>query len=66
MAVRATWVVPCTMQPYLVATASNQPTRRGRPVVAPYSPASPPRFRSSSASSPKSSLTKAPAPTAEE
>ena len=45
-------------------TASNQPTRRGRPVVAPYSPASPPLRRSSSASSPKSSETKAPAPTA--
>ena len=35
-----------------VATQSNQPTRRGLPVVAPYSPADPPRFRSSSASSP--------------
>ena len=38
--------------------------RRGRPVVAPYSPASPPRRRSTSASSPNISLTKGPAPTA--
>ena len=64
--VKATSVAPCTIQPYLVATASNQPTRRGRWVVAPYSPASPPRRRSSSASSPKSSLVNTPAPTAEE
>ena len=54
------------MQPYLVATASNQPTLLGLPVVTPNSPPSPPRLRSSSASSPNSSLTKAPAPTAEE
>ena len=43
---------------------ANQPTRLGRPVVAPNSPLSPPRRRSSSASSPKISLTNAPAPTA--
>ena len=35
-------------------------------MVAPNSPASPPRRLSSSASAPNSSLTKAPAPTAEE
>ena len=55
-----------SLQPYLLATQSYQPTRLGRPVVAPYSPPSPPRFLSSSASSPKSSDTNAPAPTAEE
>ena len=38
--------------------------RLGRPVVAPNSPPSPPRFLSSSASSPKISETNAPAPTA--
>ena len=59
-------VAPCRRQPYLEATQSYQPTRRGRPVVAPYSPPSPPRLRSSSASSPKISETNSPAPTAEE
>ncbi len=62
--VRATSVAPWTLQPYRAATKSSQPTCRGRPVVAPYSPLSPPRFLSSSASSPKISETNSPAPTA--
>ena len=49
-----------------MATQSNQPTRRGRPVFAPYSPRSPPRLRSSSASSPKISVVNGPAPTQED
>ena len=64
--VNATSVVPCIRHPYFEATQSNHPILRGRPVVAPYSPPSPPRFLNSSASSPKISLTKAPAPTADE
>src|SRR5699024_9513703 len=62
--VNATSVVPCRRHPYFVATTSNHPILLGRPVVAPNSPPSPPRFLSSSASSPKISLTNAPAPTA--
>ena len=62
--VNATSVAPCILHPYLEATQSNHPIRLGRPVVAPNSPPSPPRFLNSSASSPKISLTKAPAPTA--
>ena len=62
--VKATSVVPCIRQPYRDATQSNHPILLGRPVVAPNSPPSPPRRLSSSASSPKISLTKAPAPTA--
>ena len=62
--VNATSVAPCIRHPYLDATQSNHPIRLGRPVVAPNSPPSPPRLLSSSASSPKISLTKAPAPTA--
>ena len=62
--VKATSVVPCRRHPYLEATQSNHPIRLGRPVVAPNSPPSPPRFLSSSASSPKISETNAPAPTA--
>ena len=64
--VNATSVVPCRRQPYLLATQSYHPILLGRPVVAPNSPPSPPRLLSSSASSPKISLTNAPAPTAEE
>ena len=55
---------PLLLHPYLEATQSNHPIRLGRPVVAPNSPPSPPRRLSSSASSPKISLTNAPAPTA--
>ena len=62
--VKATSVVPWIRQPYLEATQSNHPILLGRPVVAPYSPPSPPLRLSSSASSPKISDTKAPAPTA--
>ena len=62
--VNATSVVPWIRHPYLEATTSNHPILLGRPVVAPYSPPSPPRRLSSSASSPKISLTNAPAPTA--
>jgi adenylosuccinate synthase len=56
----------CRRHPYLLATQSYHPILLGRPVVAPNSPPSPPRLLSSSASSPKISLTNAPAPTAEE
>ena len=56
-------MVPCRRHPYLEATQSNHPILLGRPVVAPNSPPSPPLVRSSLASSPKISDTKAPAPT---
>ena len=62
--VNATSVAPCILHPYLEATQSNHPILLGRPVVAPNSPPSPPRRLNSSASSPKISLTNAPAPTA--
>src|SRR5947209_5378578 len=54
-------VKPFRRHEYLVATASNQPTRRGRPVVAPYSP---PFSLRLSASRPCSSHGMGPAPTA--
>ena len=57
-------MAPCILHPYLEATQSNHPILLGRPVVAPNSPPSPPRRLNSSASSPKISLTNAPAPTA--
>lgn len=54
---------PLNSQPVTVATASNQPMRRGLPVTTPNSPASPPLLRSSSALGPAISLMKGPAPT---
>ena len=58
----------CSALDLAAITACNRikpSIRRGRPVVAPYSPLSPPCFRSSSASfSSKISLTNSPAPTA--
>src|SRR5271165_2958790 len=53
-------VTPLTRAAYRATTASNQPVRRGRPVVTPYSP---PVRRSHSPCSSVSSVGKGPAPT---
>src|SRR6185312_10708430 len=53
-------VTPFTRVAYLAITASNQPQRRARPVVTPYSP---PALRSQSPWSPSSSVGNGPAPT---
>ena len=53
-------VTPLTRAAYRAITASNQPQRRGRPVVTPYSP---PALRSHSPWSSSSSVGNGPAPT---
>src|SRR5215475_12421076 len=58
--VSASDVMPDSRAPMRSAGRSSQPHRRGRPVVAPYSP---PALRSRSPASPCSSVGNGPAPT---